>query len=143
MAAAIRGVVLMNPIQASVSNVMTQALRTGLFVSLCTIQQPDGALIGAGQPSGNFVTVAGMANIPCMAPPESSVRITASEVKSEANIQSFSELHVLLKGWYPALEDGVSMGWRAVVDGQTFDVLGAESDSQGQMTRLVVRFSGL
>lgn len=126
-----------------IAAVMPTALASGLFVSLCTIQQPDGVLIDAGQPSGNFVTVAGMENIPCMAPPESSIRINASEVKSEANIQSFSELHVLLKGWYPALEDGVSMGWRAIVDGQTFDVLGAESDSQGQMTRMVVRFNGL
>ena len=133
----------MTPILASVANVMAAAQRTGLFVSLCTIQQPDGVLIDAGQPSGNFIPVSGMVNIPCMAPPESTIRINASEVKSEANIQSFSELHILLSGWYPALEDGVSMGWRAVIDGQAFDLMGAESDSQGQMTRLVVRFSGL
>ena len=133
----------MMPILASVANVMTAAQRTGLFVSLCAIQQPDGVLIDAGQPCGNFIPVSGMINIPCMAPPESSIRITASEVKSEENIQAFSELHVLLNGWYPALEDGVSKGWRAVVDGQPFDILGAESDSQGTMTRMVVRFSGL
>ena len=126
-----------------IAAVMPTALASGLFVSLCTIEQPDGVLIDAGQPSGNYVPVAGMINIPCMAPPESSIRINASEVKSEANIQSFSELHVLLNGWFPALEDGVSMGWRAIVDGVSFDVMGAESDSQGQMTRMVVRFSGL
>jgi hypothetical protein len=130
-------------IAQSVAAVMPLALSTGLFVSLCTIQRPDGVLIDAGQPSGNFVNVAGLVNIPCMAPPEANVRITASEVKSEQNIQSFSELHVLLNGWYPSIEDGVAMGWRAVIDGSAFDLMGAESDSQGTQTRMVARFSGL
>lgn len=130
-------------IAQGVAAVMPLALATGLFVSSCTIQQPDGQLIDAGQPSGNFVNVAGLVNIPCMAPPEANVRITASEVKSQEDIQSFSELHILLNGWYPSLEDGVAMGWRAVIDGTVFDIQGAESDSQGQMTRMVVRFSGV
>jgi hypothetical protein len=123
--------------------VMTAAVASGLFVSLCTIQQPDGVLIDAGQPSGVFVNVDGLVNIPCTAPPEANVRITASEVKSQENIQSFSELHVLLDSWYPALENGVAMGWRAVIDGVPYDVMGAESDSQGVITRMVVRFSGV
>ena len=127
----------------AIPNVMKTAVMSGLFVSLCTIQQPDGALIDAGQPSGNFVDVPGLVNIRCTAPPEANVRITASEVKSQENIQSFSELHILLDNWYPALENGVAMGWRAVIDGVPYDVMGAESDSQGVMTRMVVRFSGL
>lgn len=127
----------------SVEAVMPAALATGLFVSLCTIQQPDGNLIQAGQPSGTFVNVAGLVNLPCMAPPEASNRITANEVKSEHEIQTFSDLHILLNGWYPQIEDGVVNGWKAVIDGTQFDIMGAESDSQAQMTRMVVRFSGL
>jgi hypothetical protein len=130
-------------IAAGVAAVMPQALATGLFVSRCTIQQPDGNLIQAGQPSGTFVNVAGLVNIPCMAPPESSVRVTASEVKSIDNIQAFSELHILLNGYYPQIQQGVVNGWHAVVDGSALDILGTESDSQSQMTRMVVRFSGV
>jgi hypothetical protein len=123
--------------------VMPTALATGLFDSLCTIQQPDGVLIQAGQPSGNFINVAGLVNLPCMAPPKSDARVTATEVKTEQDIQSFSDLHVLLNAWYPQIEEGVADGWKAVIDGQQYDITGAESDSQGRMTRMVVRFSGL
>ena len=127
----------------AVSLVMPTAVASGRFKSFCTIQQPDGVLVDAGQPSGMFVDVPGLVNIRCMAPPEANVRITASEVKSQENIQSFSELHILLDYWYPALENGVAMGWRAVIDGVALDVMGAESGSQGVMTRMVVRFSGV
>jgi hypothetical protein len=124
-------------------NVMPMAIATGLFSSVCSIQMPDGVLVDAGQPSGNYITLGGMANIPCMAPPASFAKITAEETKSIEDVQSFAPLHVLLSGWYPILADGVSMGWQAVIDGVKLDILGAESDSQKQMTRLLVRRSGL
>jgi len=126
-------------IQLAIQNVMPQAIATGLFVSLCTIQEPDSLFMGAGQPSGNFVNVAGFVNIPCMAPPLSDVRIQAEEKNAEEKIEVFSPLHVLLNGYYPGIEIGTGQGWRAIVDGQAMDLLGAEHDSQSQMTRLAVR----
>ena len=59
------------------------------------------------------------------------------------DIQSFAPLHVLLSGWYPSIKEGVSQGWIAVVDGETLTLMGAESDSQRQMTRLSVRFGAV
>jgi hypothetical protein len=130
-----------NVLAYTLPEVMPAAIATGLFVSLCTIQQPDGLFVDAGQPSGNFVNVAGFIDIPCTAPPTSDLRITADEKKSLEKIETFSSLHVLLGGYYPGVEYGTGKGWRAVVDGYPFDLLGAEHDSQKQMTRLAVRFS--
>lgn len=127
----------------SIAAVMPAALATGLFVSLCTIQQPDGALIDAGQPSGNFVNVAGLVNLKCMDAPASDIRVQATEHKSVENIQNFSPMHVLLQGYYPQIETGVGKGWRALIDGVALDILGVESDSQRQMTRMEVRTSAI
>lgn len=132
-----------SPIQASVQNVMVAANLTGLFISLCTIQQPDGVLIDAGQPSGNYANVAGLVNIPCSAPPVSSVRLQATEVRAADDIQAFAPRHVLLNGFYPSIQQGVADGWIAVIDGVVYTLMGAENDSQSQMTRLMVRFAGV
>lgn len=129
-------------IQYEIEAVMPTAIASGLFVSLCTIERPDGILVDAGEPSGNFVAVPGCVNIPCTAPPLAT-RLQANETKTLENIQAFSPLHVLLSGYYPVIQDGVWHGWRAVIDGQPLDILGTESDSQSQMTRMSVRFSGL
>jgi hypothetical protein len=123
--------------------VMPAAIATGCFDSLCTIQAPDGILIDAGQPSGNYVNVAGLVNIPCMAPPMSEARLQATEIRAMDDIQAFAPLHVLLNAWYPQIKENVANGWIAIVDGEVLTLLGAESDSQRQMTRLAVRFAGL
>lgn len=124
-----------------IADFMPTAVASGLFVSSCSIQQPDGLFIDAGQPSGSFVPVAGLQNIACMAPPQSEAKIIADESKSLEKIEAFSVLHILLDAYYPGVEYGVGRGWRAIVDGAAYDLLGAEHDSQGTMTRLAVRFS--
>lgn len=116
--------------------VMQAALRTGLFVSLCTIQAPDGVLIDAGQPSGNYVDVDGMVDIACTAPPKSTERLSADQQRTEDDIQTFADLHVLLGGYYPAIQYGVGQGWIAIVDGQKYTLLGSDDDSQRTQTRL-------
>ena len=128
-------------INKAIPGAMKNANASPLFPSLCTIQYPDGLLVDAGQPSGNYVIV--LANIPCTAPPMSSARIMATEVKDLEDIQAFAPRHVLLNGYYPLIVAEVSDGWQAVIDGIVFDLLGAESDSQHQMTRLGVRTSGM
>ena len=187
--------------QVAIPAVMQRANASGLFVSLCTIQQPDGILIDAGQPSGNYINVsptetwqantlysegqeilvsgfvqkcivagisgatmpsfahtqtpdgtgallweleaAAMTNIPCTAPPMSSARLQATEVRAMDDIQSFAPRHVLLNGFFPQIQRGVASGWIATIDGQVYTLLGAENDSQSQMTRLAVRFGAV
>lgn len=124
--------------------VVPAVLATGLCVSLCTIQQPDGVLIDAGQPSGNFVNCEGLVDMPCMSAPMSEARIQASEQKGLEDIQTFAPRHVWIAAWCPQLDDiGTTDGWQAVIDGVAFDLLGAESDSQSKSTRIAIRNSGL
>lgn len=126
-----------------VSDVMPLALATGLFKSLATIQEPDGVLVDAGQPSGNFIDVDGLVDIKAMDAPVSEMTIKADETKSADNIQNFTYRHVLLGGYFPTITLGTRLGWRAVVDGTPYDLLGAESDSQRTQTRMYLKGSGL
>jgi hypothetical protein len=123
----------------SLAAVMPSALATGLFISLCTLQQPSGNTGPSGAPDGTWVDVPGLVNIPCMAPPISSAAITADEVRTLAEVLAFEIKHVLLNRRYPAAEGGAAVGWRAVVDGTNYTLMGAESDSQDVMTRLRIK----
>lgn len=133
----------------AIPSVMVRALASGLFVSLCTIQAPDGNLVAAGQPSGVYINVPGLVNIACMAPPMSAARLQATEMREMDEIESYSPQHVLLSGWYPTIRLGASQGWIAVIDGNTYilnpglTLMGAESDSQSMMTRISVRFGAV
>lgn len=128
--------------------VMPEALETGLFVSLCTFRAPTGKLTGAGSPdltSGpngdGYVDVSGYVNIQCMSAPTSNIRISADERKTATETESSNSGHVLLAGYYPLVAQNTQ--WQAVIDGVTFDVLGAESDSQMQMTRVKVQIASV
>ena len=130
------------PIQRAIANVMPQAIASGLLVSLCTIQKPGGGYTSGGAPDGTFVNVAGLVNIPCMDSVDSLGSIQATETQSLADIMSRGIRHVFLNGYYPTIisaatiTTGVGAGWRAVVDGISYDLLGAEPDSQNTQTRL-------
>lgn len=124
---------------------MPTAIASGLMVSTCTVQQPDGLLIGAGQPSGNWVDV--IADVQCMDAPDAAARPAAREKKSVPDIQSMSLRHVLLAGFYgdviPWGNEGARPQLRAIVTGPdgvpvTYELVGMESDSQQIMTRLVL-----
>ncbi len=130
---------MLQSLQYDIQAVMLEALATGLFVSVCDINMPDGLLTADGSPSNNFIAVNGMTGIPCMSAPTSNLRIVATEHKTQAEIESVNTGHVLLSGWYPILQ--TQTNWQAVIDGVKYDILGAESDSQMQMTRLEVQIA--
>ena len=119
--------------------VMQETVLSDLFVSLCSIQAPSENQTAGGEPDGQYVPVAGLQDIPCTSGPLSQIRISANEVKSLEEIMALAPRHVLLNTYYPQIEAGWRDGWQAVVDGMVYDIMGAESDSQGQMTRLSVR----
>ncbi len=130
------------PIQYAIKRVMPAAIASGLLVSLCTIQAPTGAVNPDGSPTNSFADVAGLVNIPCTDAVESEGSIQATEVKTLAEIMSKGIRHVFLNGYYPSIISaatataGVGAGWRAVVDGIVYDLMGAEPDSQSTQTRL-------
>lgn len=110
------------------------------FASLCSINAPDTTLVN-GVRTGTFTPVTGLQNIPCMNAPISAGGIQATEVKALQEIESVSIREVLLNGYYAQL-DGLNwgeVGWQAVVDSLTYDILGAERDSQKVITRLKLR----
>lgn len=123
-----------------IESVMPAAVATGLFVSIATFQQPDGIMDDAGQPSGNFITVAGLEAVACMNAPLGIGTISATEVSALEEIASKGLKHILLDGYYPEAtpDDQIPTNWRAIIDGVTYDVIGVEHDSQFQMTRLEV-----
>ena len=128
-------------IQQNVKRVMSEAIKEGTFVSLCTIKQPDNVFTDSGFPSGNFVNMAGLVNIPCMKAPQSMLRIGANEVKAVVGNESIEPSHVLLNGYYPAIPQVTNSrpALQAIVDGIAYEVMGVEHDSQFQMSRLTVR----
>jgi hypothetical protein len=113
-----------------------------LLVSLCTLMAPDGTVTDDGAPSGNFVPVEGLIDIPCMDAVLTDGSIQATEVRDLEEIMSRAYRHVFLNGYYPqcfttsAGESGAPLGWQAIVDGVFYNLLGAEPDSQNTMTRL-------
>ena len=119
-----------------IAAVMPAAIATGLFVSLCTIQSPSGTVDAAGAPDGLYNDVAGLVAIPCVDAVPSEARIQATEMKTLADVLGRGLRHCTLDGYYPAILIGWRQGWRAVVDGTTYDILGAEPDSQATQTRL-------
>lgn len=127
----------------SLAAVVPAVLATGLCVSLCSIQLPDGGLMQAGQPSGLYLPVPGLTNIPVMSAPSSEARIQATEVKTTEDTQSFAPKHVWLAGYFPQIEDMAVRGAQAVIDGIAYDLLAGETDSQNQTTRISIRSSNL
>ena len=123
--------------------VVPTVLATGLCDSFCTIQLPDGALIGAGQPSGIYDNVGGLVDIPVISAPLNEVRIQSQEIRRLEDIQLFSPRHVWLAGYFPIIEPMCSQGARAVINGVAYDLMGAEADSQLRTTRISIRTSAL
>ncbi len=124
------------PIAAGITGVMPIVRATGLLVSLATFQSSDAADFPDGFYSGNYQDVPGLVDLPCMSAPISVDSFNADESKALPQITSSAARHVLLDSIYPALVDGWREGWRVVIDGAVFDLIGVESDSQAQMTRI-------
>lgn len=127
--------------------VNTAALETGLIVSLVTIQQPTGEQTADGSPlmtggdSGDgWNNVAGMVNLQCMNGPEADARIRAKTNRDVDYVEAFQFRHLFIPGYYPIEQFD---NWRAIVDGQAYDPLGVEHDSQSQQTRLLLQLAGV
>lgn len=120
---------------------LTDTLRaveaSGLFTSLCSLFEPSQAVDGLGQVDlSNYTPIAGLVNIPCMrAPLSTGERLTATERKTQTEIAEEQGFHVLLDGYYPT----ILQRYLALIDGDPFDVVGVEWDSQHVMTRMHVR----
>ena len=126
----------------SISQVMPQVIQTGLLVSFCTISKPDGTLTPSGAPSGNYVAIAGLSNIPCMDAVPREGTIEATEMREIREIQSKGYRHVALNGfYYPQIFPLIEGTLQATItdpggEVTTYNLFGAEPDSQQTQTRL-------
>jgi hypothetical protein len=123
-------------LQSEIANFMPQAVSSGLFVSFATLQSPSPTQGPTGNPINVFTNVVGLINIPCMDAPPSMARVQATEVKAVSEIMSKGMRHVLLDKCFPDAINWSSYNYRCVVDGVTYDLLGAEIDSQSTQTRM-------
>ncbi len=126
-----------------IAGVMAIAVGSGLFVSSFTAQQPDGVISGPGAPSGTYTNVSGLTAIQCMDAPDitQQVKVGAFQQRAGSQVLSEADRHVLLDGYYPTLQDGWRDGWRAIVDGVTYNIFGVESDSQRTQTRVKLQLA--
>ena len=127
---------MLQTIYPEVQNFMPQAVSGGTFQSLATLQSPSTAQGPTGNPVNTFTSVTGLINIPCMDAPPSIARVQATEVKAVSEIMSKGMRHVLLDRCFPDAINWSSYGYRCIVDGVTYDLLGAEVDSQATQTRM-------
>lgn len=130
-------------LETAIQQVMPMAIATGLFdVATCTVQQPDGLRGPSGAPSGDFVNVAGLVDIPVMGAPVSVKRVKSDETKADGEVLTKSPRWVDLNGYYPAAITGQRIGWRVIVTSgplvTIYDLESAEPDSQNTQTRLYV-----
>jgi hypothetical protein len=128
--------------QADVTQAASTAFNSGLLVSVCTIQVPDGSQGASGNPTNTWINWAGMsAGIPCMDAVTSN-NVQATEKKSIEDIESAAFRHVLLDGCYPQLYTLKNSGAqvRALITDRlgnttTYEIMGVEPDSQSTQTR--------
>jgi hypothetical protein len=125
-------------IAGGIAAVMPAVLECGLMTSLCTITVPPHIFgpSGAPDPTAAYTVLPGHQDIPCTAPPLSiGETVQPTEIKEIAEIYAKNMLHVLLGGYYPQ----IIADYRAIINGIEYDIVGVESDSQKQMTRLAVQ----
>ena len=127
----------------ALSQVMPAAVDTGLFVSYCQINSPDGVVGASGAPSGTYSYFLGP--ISCMDAVPSEIRISARDQRAMPQIETQGLRHVLLSGYYyPQIFPLIQAGLQAVItdpDGTstTYNLDGCEPDSQKTQTRLSLK----
>lgn len=123
----------------AISQVMPTARRSGLGKSLATITKPPTGQGPTGNPpAGPYVPVSvALTDIVCQNAPESITnKVSATEQRGLADIESKAMRHVLLLQCFLDSKTWSGLGYRAVIDGVEYDLLGAENDSQQTQTRM-------
>ena len=123
-------------LNVAIAGIPTAVYETGLFPSLATMQAPSSTPGPTGNPVNAFTNVSGLINLPCQDAPPSMARVQATEVKAVAEIMSKGMRHVTLMGYFEDAPNWSSYGYRCVVDGVVYDLLGAENSSLNMNTRM-------
>jgi hypothetical protein len=73
--------------------------------------------------------------------PPSEIKLGAEEFRQTGQITDSAPRHVLLNAYYPTVMQLWRQGMRAIVDGVTYDVCGAECDSQRTQVRCELKLT--
>lgn len=113
------------------------AAESGLFSSLCTIQQRSNTLSVTGQVDlTDWNDIPTLSNIACqfsIQRPFMPNQGATGKLPQQTDTETM--YHILLQGYYPQ----ILQQNQAVVDGRAYEIMAVESDSQKQMTRLACR----
>lgn len=104
--------------------------------SRCAIQDVMVTQDSFGEEQRTYTTVIGLESIPCTKAPISFDSPLGLTENSRGNLTEFRTVqHVTLQGAYPTITEHM----RAVIDGETYDIVGAETDSHTTQTRIKVQ----
>ena len=124
----------------ALSNIVPAVILTGLVVSQCSVFGQDGKKGPTGAPSGNYSNKI-LDSVGCVNSVPREGSIEATDQRAVKQIESEGFRHVWLTGpYYPIIFPLLQQGLQAQVtdpDGTTtYNLYGAEPDSQGRMCRL-------
>ena len=110
---------------------LLETIQRDFFPQTCRIEQASKSRNTAGEEVDTWVAVPGWESIPCR-------KSAAGGGEQRTNNQVYLDAtdRILLAGQF----NGLNEKMRAVVDGQAYDILLPEPDSEGLTTRLLVRF---
>lgn len=141
-------------INLAIQGVMPAALNTGLCVSLFTAQEPRPTQGPNGVIEFDYVDVAGLVGLTCIAASQSPTSITATETRALEDITA-SELHeVIIPQYLPQLDNGwrgeapdgngawiCQISWMGVFN--AYEIQGVGFDSQSQGTWVKVKLASI
>jgi hypothetical protein len=143
-----------NFIENALAGVMPAVLATGLCVSLFTAQEPVPTQEANGAIAFDYVDVAGLVGLTCIAASQSPSSITATETRALEEITA-SELHeVIIPQYLPQLDNGwrgeapdakgawiCQISWNGVFN--SYEIQGVGYDSQSQGTWVKVKLASI
>jgi|SRR5579859_473794 len=125
------------------TQVMPLVAATGVQVSLCNIlvrataaSKPVTDSLGqVDLATSDFTILPGHANIPCQLAVNKLRADEGAEIHTPTDYETMSDRTLELNGYYPL----ILQQHLAQVDGVVYQIMGTDSDSQSQVTRLAVR----
>lgn len=117
-----------------------RASTQAFWPSVCSIQTVVNTVSDSNQPIRTGQTpVPSLQRIPCRLGPLSETSVADKEVRDPSVTSFVKRRDLKLDGYYPEIAPGME----AVVDGVTYPIVGMDSDSQFQFTRLLLEVIGI
>lgn len=101
----------------------------------CTIQSATKAADAYHELIETWSNFAGHVNLPCAFARVGGGQVGLTEVRRTDQLLDIEDRHIALRGYFP----DITPQMRAIVSGETYEVVGVDHDSHRQTTRVRVR----